>query len=96
MRKILYIHSGATKNLTKHNIFTVETQLDAYGLLLDILENEIEEGEKAFTDKEIKRFFSEGAADLKGESLTIFDWNGRGCPVENANKHFKEKILTKS
>lgn len=95
MRKILYIHSDATKNLTEHNIFTVDTQLDAYGLLLDILENEIEEGDKAFSDKQIKKFFSEGMADLKGERLAIIDWNGRGCPVDYANKHFKEKSLTK-
>jgi hypothetical protein len=95
VRKILYIHSDATKNLTKHNIFTANNQLDAYGLLLDILENEVDEGDKAFTDKEIKRFFSEDIADLKGESLSIIDWNGRGCPVEHANKHFKETVFTK-
>lgn len=94
MQKIVYIHSQATKKLTSNNIFTVKTQLDAYGLLLDILENEMDEGDKAFTDKEIKRFFADGVADLKGESLAIIDWNGRGCPIEYANKHFKEKELT--
>lgn len=97
MQKIICIFTDDTKKLSSPHIFTADHQLDAFAILVDILENEVDSGRK-FSNQEIQEIFSTNKAEFGKEKLAIIDWNGKSCPVETATKHlssfhsnFKEK-----
>lgn len=84
MRKIVAIYSNDTKKLTQHNLFEAENQLDAYSMLVDILENEQECGNAEFSNSDIQNIFATNQATFGNEKLAIIDWDGISCPVETA------------
>ena len=88
MRKIVAIYSNDTKKLTQHNLFEAENQLDAYSMLVDILENEVENGKIEFSDSDIQNIFATNQAVFGNEKLAIIDWDGKSCPVKTATMHF--------
>ncbi len=91
MRKIVGIYMTGAKGILTPNIFTACNQLDAFAMLVDILENEIEEGKQNFTDEQIRQFFASGSAEFGNEKLFIIDWDGESCPIQTANKFLMEK-----
>lgn len=88
MRKIVAIYSNDAKKLSQHNIFTAENQLDAYAMLVDILENEVENGKIEFSNSDIQNIFATNQAVFGNEKLAIIDWDGNSCPVKTATMHF--------
>jgi hypothetical protein len=88
--KVVYLYNDGTKKISGTNVFTACSQLDAYFLLLDIIETEIDSGYKKYTDTQVKDIFSSESFDLHdGDHVAIADWNGQGDPVEAANYHFQ-------
>lgn len=88
--KLLYFFTNKTKTLTTSNIFQAENMLQAYELLIDIINNEVDCDNK-FTDAEIKKMFASDTIDLhEGNFCRIINYNGRDNIEKIANKDFNQ------